>query len=201
MIAKLSELKTMTNNDAGTAEDARLTIALVWAQALMERHCGRLFESATTETMYHDGGGYGLYLNRWPLYDVTLALNVTIATDYNWAAATVLTPNVDYRGNAARGTVTRLPDGARWPAGPQIIRTIHRGGYTDPATTPLPSGCVYVAAHIQAAALLEATDLYKRRDEPGYKIVAAMPGGMASGYAPTIELLAIAKELLRGERR
>lgn len=196
-LALLTDLKTRLGID-GAGLDAVLNQALRGAGAMLNTYCGRRLEYADADaTEQFDGGGWDLRLARFPLVGAPI---VKIAADYNFAAAAALTAGADYVADPVRGVLTRLPDGARWPAGRCTIQVVYRGGYVDPATTPLPTGTQYAPAHIQEAALLTAADLYRRRDEPGYKVVWSA-GEVSGGFAPAVELLPAVKALLRGERR
>lgn len=196
-LALLSDLKSLV--DIGDAsQDALLTGLLTTATGEIERYCGRVLlyvDADQVET--HDGGRPSIWLKRWP---VTQIVSVKEASDYDFAAATALTANDDYRAVLRRGRLIRRPDGACWLDAPDAVQVTYRGGYLDPASGSLGS-VEYVPAHIQRACLLQAAYLWQRRQQLGQASVsAAGPGGVVFSQAP-YELLPAVKDLLRDERR
>lgn len=196
-LAGLSECKTLLGI-SGTADDAVLTLCLRHASAAIERHCRRTIEYAAADrTETYDGGAAEILLRCWP---VTSVVSVKEDADGDWAGATALTADTDYRLFAERGALLRLTQGATWTEGRQTVQAVYRGGYLGPDATPV-SGVSTAPTHIQEAVLLQARELWVRRREPGYKIVEGMAGGMNSGFATPVTLLEAVKELLVGERR
>lgn len=197
-IAKLADLKARLGiSDSG--EDALLTAVLEGVSALFDAELERtlLAEDADiTET--HDGGGWDVRLRRWP---VTSVVSVKEAADYDWASATALAADSDYRVDAGRGVLTRLPDGSRWLDGPDVVQVIYRGGYWDPAQSSFEFDAV--PAHIQEAALLQAQELYRRikaGELDATSVTAAGPGGSV-GRSRAVGILPLVKTLLRPEYR
>lgn len=198
MLAKLADLKARLNIASGdTSQDSLLTGLVTGVGALIERYCGRGIEYTALVVETFDGGVFELQLGRLPIVGTP---TVKISHNYDFAGAAALTLNVEFRPVAARGLLVRLPVGTRWPDGRDNIQVTYNAGYYDPATEPGPAGASPVPAHIQEAVLLQATDLYNRRSEPGYKVVWNVEN-ISAGYAPAVELLPVVKELLRGERR
>lgn len=203
MLAKLADLKVRLDTPSGSAQDAALTAALTGAGAMIAAWCDRVLEYAAAdivEDLDCDGDAWDLRLRCWPVVDVPSAPSVVESATRDFAGAAALEEDRDYRLARTRGLLTRLPIGRRWTAGLGTVRVTYRGGYVDPAAAPV-SGVAYVPAGIQEACLLQAVELYRRRGEPGYKVVAGMAEGISAGYAPPVELLPAVKELLRGERR
>lgn len=197
MLAKVAELKTRLGIE-GSAQDANLANILRGAGALLERYCGRVFEySATARVKVFDGDDYDLRLDCWPIVGEPV---VKLALDRDFAAATALTAGTDYLIDRGRGLIRYPHAGVRWPAGLGIIQVSWTGGYVDPATTPLPTGAEYVPAHVQEACLLEAADLWRRKDEPGYKVVW-QNGEVSGGFAAALEIIPLVRALLGSERR
>lgn len=202
MLAKLADLKVRLDTPSGSAQDAALTAALTGAGAMIAAWCDRVIEydaADITEYLSPDGDAWDLQLRCWPVVDVVAPV-VKESASYDFAGTAALIEYVDYYIARSRGVVTRLPFGRRWTAGRRTVRVTYRGGYLDPAAAPV-SGVSYVPANIQEACLLQAIELYRRRGEPGYKMVVGMAEGISAGYAPPVELLPAVKELLRMERR
>jgi len=197
MLAKVAELKARLGIE-GSAQDTNLSNVLRGASALLDRHCGRVFEySATARVKVYDGDEFDLRLDCWPIVGDPV---VKLALDRDFAAATALTAGTDYLIDRARGLIRYPYQGVRWPVGLAIIQVSWTGGYVDPATTPLPPGTEYVPGHIQEACLLEAADLWRRKDEPGYKVVW-QSGEVSGGYAAALEIIPLVRALLANERR
>ena len=203
-LALLSDLKARLGTD--TSQDGLLGQALRGAGAALDRYSGRALlylapaEGEDGETVYFDGDVFDLLLKRFPVIGDPV---VTVATDYDFEGTDALVADEDYRLDRVRGRIIRVPKGLRWPAGEQIIQVANLlGGYYDPVLTAeeAPEGVAVVPEDIQEAALLTAVDLYKRRDEPGYKVVWGS-GEQSAGYAPEVKLLPVVKELMAGERR
>ncbi len=196
-LALLSDLKARLGID-GAGQDALLVQALRGAGAALAAHCGREFEYEDEDAVeYFDGGGWDLRLRRFPVVGAPV---LRLALNHDFAGAAALVEAVDYVVNGTRGVITRLPERARWPGGRGVLQVTYRGGYVAPGTAQPPTGTRPVPAHVQEAALLTAADLYKRRDEPGYKVVWSA-GEVSGGYAPGVELLPLVKTLLRAEQR
>lgn len=198
-LAKLDALKTRLDIDiADTSQDTLLSGVLDGASRAIERHCRRVILYVDSDvTELHHGGGWTLHLKRWP---ITSIVSVKEASDYDFAAATALTADTDFRAVATRGDLVRLPIEARWLAGVETIQVVYRGGYTSPDDAPV-GGVAVVPTHIQEACLLQGAVLLERRKDPGRKIPTQMPGGMSSGAVPDLELVKQARDLLIGERR
>lgn len=202
MLARLADLKVRLDTPSGSAQDAALTAALTGAGALIAAWCDRTIEYAATdlvEDLDCDGETWDLLLRCWPVVDVPAAPVVRESASREFGGA-ALSEGRDYYLARRRGVLTRLPIGRRWTRGRGTVRITYRGGYLDPAAQAV-TGVAPVPAHIQEACLLQAVELYRRRGDPGYKVVAGMPEGISAGYAPPVELLPAARELLRGERR
>lgn len=201
-LARRSDLKTRFGVTDSVA-DGRFDAALEAATRMIERWCDRsLLYAAADLTEQLDGGEFRIRVRRWPIVKLT---SVKEAADYSFASATALTSNQDMFINTARGWIERLPIGTRWLDGPGVVQVVYRGGYIAPDDDAIYTDPVsFVPEHIQQACLLQAADMYRRQDEPGYKVVFGGGGGAAGvtgGFAPEIKMLAAVQELLRGERR
>lgn len=198
MLAKLADLK-LRLDITDTSQDSLLTGLLTSVGTLLNAYTSRTLEYAGAPTVeYFDGDGFDLRLRAFPL-STSASLAVRVAD----GASDFATPADEdaelYAVNRARGVLTRLPRGARWPDGVQNLRVTYTGGYTDPGGASV-SGLAAVPTHVQEAALLQAVELYNRRKEPGYKTVWAS-GEQNAGYAPDVQLLTIVKQMLAEELR
>lgn len=198
MIAKLADLKTRLGI-AGSAQDNTLTQILKDVGAMFDTHCNRtLLYSASDETEYFDGDVGELLLRRWPIVSIT---SVKEDDDQDWANATALTLNSDYRRHDPRGRLIRLPDDTRWLAGPNTVQVIYKGGYNDPAEAAI-AGVSYVPERIQQAALLQAQFGWERRNQMSQ--ASTSPVGGAGGVVSTQSeygMLRQVREMLASERR
>lgn len=199
-LAGLASFKRRLGRDTGdTSEDVLLSGILDGVTAMIEQHCQRALEYVDADaTEYYHGGAGTILLRRWP---VTTIASVKEDSEYDWAAATALVADEDYRLQAERGRLIRLPFGSTWLEGPDVVQVIYRGGYLGPDATPV-SGVSVAPEHIQEAVLQQGAELFKRRKDLGaYStgLTGINAGSMVfySGF----DLLPGVKGLLEGERR
>lgn len=179
-----------------TSADAVLAGVIAGVSAQFEAHCSRrLFRPAAAVTEYHNGGWDGqqsvVYLDYYPAVVIT-TVKEGLLHDYDDA----LTANDDYIFDDRRGRL--IAASGCWLAGDDAVQVVYVGGYTDPSTTPLPTGEVYVPAEIQEAGIQQSCFNYQRRLELGLSGVSA--GGNVSAYAQD-ELLPGVKAMLAPYRR
>lgn len=199
MLCTLDDIKSrlsLTTTDA--ARDAMLTTIIASVTSMLESFCGRKFiVPAAAVTEYYTGAGPWLQLLYYPIVAIT---SIKEALDYDYALATALVADTDYRlVNAGRkGCLYRC--WGDWPdCPPDSIQVIYRGGYTAAGATP-GSGETAVPADLKEAALLQACLLYKRRDDIGLS-GGSFTGGSYSKLTD-IELLPTVKDILNnGYRR
>lgn len=195
----VAQLKPRVNiKSADTSQDTLLAGIIAGVGGLLDRYLHRTLlgpaeDEQITETL--DGGKFEVALHYWPVADIA---SVKLATDRDFAVAEVLASDSDYRADSGRGLITRLPSGTRWPDGPGVVQVIYIGGYA--AASATASTLPAVPDHIVEAVLLQATDLYQRRSDPGVKAVWNT-AGVGSGWAPAVTLLPLVKDLLRDERQ
>jgi len=202
LMAKLADLKAaldIASDDSG--QDAKLTTCLEWAASLIEEHLGRdLFYAAAADAVAEvfDGDTWQLKLRRFPVTELT---SVKLAYDHDFEAATALVENEDFTLDARRGLIRKLLVGTRWPDLPRCLEVLVGGGYLDPLAEPI-LGVAAFPPKFQAAAVLQAVELYKRGDEPGTKVdFNAGITGVGAGTAPPIDVLPIVRSLLASEKR
>jgi hypothetical protein len=179
-------------------EDTLLGELLDAASRAVERYCRRTIEYAAADiTELFDGGDWDLQLQAWP---VTAMTSVKIAWNYDFGGVVAEVADVGFRLNAPRGRITRLPDGARWPCGPQIIQAVYRGGYLGPDAAPV-AGVSVSPGHMQEATLLHAVAIRQRQRDPGAAGINLTGIGGGISFGRDLELVEAAKGLLVGERR
>lgn len=187
-----------------TSQDTLLADCLAAATGEIERWCDRTIVYAAADiTEQRCGGGYAeLRLRCWP---ITSVVSVKEAADGDFAAATALTQDGDYRV-LERGRLVRLPYGATWISAGEFLQAlptvqiVYRGGYAGPDDAPV-SGVATAPQNLQEACILQAAHLYQRRTRPGASSSGmAGPGGSLT-FEKEYGLLVAVQELLRGERR
>jgi len=200
MLATLTQLKTWLSID-DLGEDDRLTAALQTASEMIGNYCRRTIEYVDADlTEQFDGGVSELLTQAWPIVSVA-SVKYSEICDFENAAAE--TADSDYRVVTSRGRIVRLPLGTTWTAGVECWQVVYRGGYWPPDELgEKPIGVPDLPDKFVKACLLQAAELRNRMTEPGYKIVEGLAGGAGNiGYAPDMELVKSAKDLLIGERR
>lgn len=203
-LALLTDVKAALNLSDDDSQDTLLARLIAWSGAVVEEYLGRKLlyvapgEGALGDTETFDGDVFEVRVKRFPIVGDPV---VKYAYDGDFDAADALVEGDDYRLERQRGRIIYLPKGYRWPDGAQVIQVgALCGGYYDPADTDPPTGVAVMPEHIQSACALQAIELYRRREEPGYKVVWAS-SETNSGYAPAIELLPMVKQLLAREVR
>ena len=149
-----------------------------------------LLLNAVDVTDYYTGCGPYLQLKRYPVVSVT---SVKVAYDYDYAAAVAMTANSDYRliDGGRKGIIYRIH--SAWPENQDIIQVVYRGGYCSAGQTPA-AGEYAMPADLREAAILQATFLFKRKDDIGLAGVSA-EGGSISKFSP-MDLLPMVKKIL-----
>ncbi len=156
-------------------------------------------------TEYYDGG-MEIYLKRWPVFGTLTS--VKISADWDWAGATALVADTDYRLQTRSGRIYYLP-GISWPAdtgrvkgdfpcGIDNIQVIYRGGYVGPDGDVEPGG-TGIPADVRDAAIVQAGFYLKRRHDIGLTAVSA-EGQNITKFAP-YDLLPSVKKILARHKR
>lgn len=199
MLCTLADIKSrlsLTTTDAD--RDAMLTTIIASVTSMFESFCSRRFivpSAAVTE--YYTGAGPWLQVMYYPIVSI---VSIKESLDYDYALATALIDDTDYRlVNAGRkGCIYRC--WGDWPAcPPDAIQIVYRGGYTAAGSTP-GTGETAVPEDLKEAAILQAALFYKRRDDLGLS-GGSFPGGSYAKFTD-IELLPAVKDILNnGYRR
>ena len=116
---------------------------------------------AADVTEYYTACGPQLQLKRYPIISIT---SIKQAVNYDFASATALTANTDYRliNGGAEGIIYSIY--SNWFGGPDCIEIIYRGGYCAAGQTP-GTGETAMPADLREAAIEQSSFLFKRKDD------------------------------------
>lgn len=155
----------------------------------------RLILTDADVTECYTGISRQLLLKRYPIVAVT---SIKQAVDYDFDSADALTANAGYRlVNAGKnGIIYRMY--TTWFTIPDCIQVIYRGGYRAAGGT-LGSGETRVPDDLREAGILQASFIFKRKDDIGLTSVS-FDGGSISKSAP-MKLLPIVEQILKKYRR
>jgi hypothetical protein len=159
MLITLAEFKDRLG-EASTEYDAKLTLIIASITAQFEAFCGRgLIVTAAAVTEYYTGRCEMLQLRRYPVVSIT---SIKEAWDYDFANATALVADTDYRliGGGDKGLLLRMY--GDWCHQPDGVQAVYRGGYTAAGTTP-GTGETAVPADLTEAALEQGLYLSQRK--------------------------------------
>lgn len=172
--------------------DVLLERIIAGVEAIFNKHVMYpLIAPAADVTEYYTGCGCYLQLNSRPIISIT---SIKEAVDYDFAAATALVANVDYRivKGGKNGILYRIA--MDWLNVPDCTEIKWRGGYCAAGITPA-TGEFALPDDLREAAILQTTLVFKRKDDIGLSSVGAQ-GGSASKFTD-IELLPMVKEILK----
>ena len=158
--------------------------------------CGRtLLQTAGDVTEYYTGLRQYLQLNRYPLIAIT---SIKEAWDRDFDNAVALTAEDEYWPMSLGKNGIIFREAIVWPRKADSIQVIYRGGYTAAGETP-GSSEIALPAEIREAAIMQATMVYKRRDDIGLSAVGFEGGSMTKFQA--MKLLPDVEEVLKQYRR
>ena len=158
--------------------------------------CGRTLLQPTGDvTEYYTGLSQYLQLNRYPLIAIT---TIKEAWDRDFDNADALTAEEDYWPMALGKNGIIFREVIVWPGKPDSIQVVYRGGFTGAGETP-GSSEIALPPEIREAAIMQATLVYKRRDDIGLSGVGFEGGSMTKLQA--MELLPDVEEVLKQYRR
>lgn len=196
-ICTVFDIKDRLGISADTTEYDKLLTRLVnGIESIFNSHCDRQFLLTDTDvTEYYTGCGRQLLLKRYPIVAVT---SIKQAADYDFASATALTEDTDYRQiNAGKNGIIYLAY-TNWLGTPDSIQVIYRGGYRAAGKT-VGSGETAVPNDLREAAILQATFVFKRKDDIGLASTG-FQGGSISKFS-AIKLLPMVEQILKKYRR
>jgi hypothetical protein len=176
--------------------DVMIAAMIAGLTGRFDAFCGRtLLQPAGDVTEYYTGGSPYMQLNRYPVIAIT---SVKEAWDRDFDNATALTADDDYwpMNGGKNGIIHR--NLVRWPVRPDSIQVIYRGGYAAAGEEP-GAGEIALPPEIREAAIMQATFIFKRRDDIGLSAVG-FEGGSMSKFA-AMKLLPDVEKVLVQYRR
>jgi len=180
----------------GTDYDVMLSRIIAGLEAVFSEYCNRiLIAPAADVTECYTGAGRYLQLRRYPVISIT---SIKWAPDYDFASADALVADTDYRlvNAGLTGIVYNL---AGWlVTRPDCIQAVYRGGYCSAGQSP-GDGEHSLPADLREAAIMQASFIYKRKDDLGLSAVGFQGGSMSKFSA--IDLLPMVKKVLDSKRR
>ena len=181
---------------ADTEYDLAINRIIVGLEAIFNTETRRqLLVTATDVTDYYAGMGGILQIKRYPIVSVT---SIKEALDFDFASATALIADTDYRQltNGENGMLYRLYK--NWSQVPDSIQLLYRGGYCSAGQTP-GEGEFALPADLREAAIEQASFIFKRRDDIGLSGVG-FEGGSLSKFS-AMKLLPMVEDILKNYRR
>jgi len=197
-VARICTLADVTERLAISDAEYDLMLARIVAgiEAVFSDYCRRpLIVTASDVTEYFTGCGDRLQLRRYPIASIT---SIVEALDFDFASATALVADTDYRlvNAGINGILWRRY--AWWHNDPDSIRAIYRGGYCSAGQSP-GEGETAMPADLREAAIEQASFIFKRRDDIGLSAVGFEGGSMSKFSA--VDLLPMVRRILDSYRR
>ena len=182
--------------ESGTEHDSVISRIIASLESMFDNHIAprRLIIPSADVTEYYSGRGLFLQLKRYPVVAIT---SIKVALDYNFAAATGLVANADYRivNDGLNGILLRIY--SVWDTLQDCIQVIYRGGYCAAGESP-GEGQKALPGDLREAAIEQATYMFKRRDDLGLSAVSFQGGSIQKFSA--MDLLPIVKRVLDNYR-
>lgn len=194
-ICTLADVKDRLGLDK-TDYDQVINRIIVGMEAIFDRQTNReLIVTAADVTDYCAGMGTMLQLKRYPIVSLT---SIKEALDFDFASATALVANTDYRQltGGERGILYRMY--MNWSQVPDSVQIIYRGGYCPADQTPGANEHA-LPGDLREAAIEQASFIFKRRDDIGLSGVG-FEGGSISKFS-AMKLLPMVEEILKKYRR
>jgi hypothetical protein len=195
-ICTLSDIKVRLGIEDKTEFDTVIKQIISSVESIFDAYtCRKLIITAADVTEYITGCGRFLQLRRYPVASIT---SIKETNDYDFDNADVMVANTDYRlldaGN--KGVITKLF--GPWYDFPDGVQVIYRGGYV-PADQTVGSGETAIPADLREAAIMQATFIFKRRDDIGLTGVSFNGGDFTKFSA--MDLLPLVKDILDNYKR
>ncbi len=176
--------------------DVMIAAIIAGLTGRFDAFCGRtLLQTAADVIEYYTGLGQYLQLNRYPLIAIT---SVKEAWDRDFDNADALTAEEDYWPMSLGKNGILYRNMTRWPVRPDSIQVIYRGGYAA-AGEEAGSSETALPAEIREAAIMQASLVFKRRDDIGLSGVGFEGGSMNKFQA--MKLLPDVEDVLKQYRR
>jgi len=146
-------------------------------------------------TEYTMASGPFLKTRAYPIASVN---SIKESYTYDFTNATALTANTDYRlvDSGVKGLIYRYY--GIWPLLPDSVELKYRGGYVSAGQTPA-AGETAMPDDLREAAIMQASFIFKRRNDIGLTSVSA-EGGSINSFSP-MDLLPMVKDTLNNYKR
>jgi len=194
-ICTLADVKDRLG-ESNTAHDDTINRIILGLAAIFDNETRRrLIVNAADVTEYYTGRSPMLQTKRYPIVAIT---SIKEAYDYDFDAATALVADTDYRmlAGGESGILHRCY--CSWAEVRDAIQIIYRGGYCSAGQTP-GDGEYAMPADLREAAILQATFIFKRRDDIGLSGVG-FEGGSINKFS-AMDLLPLVKNTLYNNYR
>ena len=180
----------------GTDYDVMLARIIAGVEAIFSEYCRRpLIAPAADVTEYYTGHGSHLSLARYPVISIA---SICESYLYDFASATALIADTDYRLVNAGYTGILWRCYGEWANVPGSVRVVYRGGYCSAGQSP-GEGEYPLPSDLREAAIEQSSFIYKRKDDLGLSAVGFQGGSMSKFSA--IDLLPMVKKVLDTKRR
>lgn len=137
---------------AAGIDESLLSVLIIAAQKVIERHCDRVFDQ-TTHTEYYDGNGeQNFFLDQFPIISVT---SINEDAERAYGADTLLVEGTDFLVYKSEGRLRKISEvsgfafgtGARFLKAELALKIVYSAGY---ATIPqdLELACNEMVAHL-----------------------------------------------------
>lgn len=194
-VCTLNDVKDRLGLD-DTDYDQMINTIILGVGGIFDGYTNRmLIAPATDYTERVTGYGYMLRVKQYPIITIT---SIKEAWNYEFDDAEELTNPDDYiiANDGLTGVLMRRI--GIWPILPETIQIVYRGGYCAAGVAP-GSGEYALPADIREAAILQASFIFKRKDDIGLSSVSAEGGSISKFQA--IKLLPQVQEILNKYRR
>ena len=176
--------------------DVMIAAIIAGLTGRFDAFCGRtLLQTAGDVTECYTGLSQYLQLNRYPLIAIT---SVKEAWDRDFDNADALTAEEDYWPMSLGKNGILYRNVIRWAVKPDSIQVIYRGGYAAAGVEPGSSENA-LPAELREAAIMQASLVFKRRDDIGLSAMGFEGGSMNKFQA--MKLLPDVEDVLKQYRR
>ena len=194
-ICTLADVKDRLG-ETGTDYDTLIKQIIAAMGDRFDRYTQRQLIRPTVDlTEYYSGPGSCIHLRAYPVIEIT---SIKVSYDYTFSSESALTADSEYRllSDGRSGVIFR--NNLNWPDQPDCVQVIYRGGYVPAGQTPA-AGETSMPNDLREAAILQASYIFKRRDDIGLTAVSYQ-GGSVSKFA-AIKLLPEVEQTLDSYRR
>lgn len=155
-----------------------------------------LLELQEAREEYHDGGGFVLQLDCYPVVPPITSVTESFIRDFDHGV--ILLADSDYTLKPESGRLYRL-NGERWCWGISTVQVIYDGGYLPADSEDEPEeGQIPMPADLTEAATQQAVHLFRNRDRLGLQTISSGGGSIS---IVTADLLPMVKSMLEPYRR